>query len=81
MPERAPARNSVAITREELRLSLRSVHSEERLVKNTELADMLDVSPQTVDRMRRKGMPHIRWGQRLIRYRPSEALAWLEEQN
>jgi len=60
-------------------LTLRSIHSEERLVSRAELAEMIGCSEDTIDAMRKKGMPEIRWGRRIVRFRPSRALAWLEE--
>lgn len=58
---------------------LRPIRSVEPLVTKSELADILAVSEDTVDAMRKKGLPCIRWGQRLVRFRASEAVAWWEE--
>jgi phage terminase Nu1 subunit (DNA packaging protein) len=57
---------------------LRSIRSIEPLVTREELAELLNVSTDSVDEMRRAGMPWIRWGARIVRFQPSEALAWLE---
>lgn len=57
---------------------LRPIHAEEALITRGELAVLLHVHEATIDRMREKGMPSIRWGRRLVRFRPSDCLAWLE---
>lgn len=54
-------------------------HGLEPLVTRAQLADLLAVSEDTVDEMRKKGMPSIKWGQRLVRFRASEAMAWWEQ--
>jgi phage terminase Nu1 subunit (DNA packaging protein) len=60
-----------------------SVPQYEQLVDDLEalraLAELLRVSVPTVDRMRRDGMPCVTWGRRLIRFRASECVAWLED--
>lgn len=50
----------------------------DELVTREELAEILKVSVPTIDRMRRAGMPHHRWGRRLVRFRVREAMAWAE---
>jgi excisionase family DNA binding protein len=50
----------------------------EQLVTREELAEILRVSVPTIDRMRRDGIPHHRWGRRLVRFRVAEAMAWAE---
>lgn len=45
-----------------------------------ELAEHFHVHPDTVDKMRREGMPSIRWGARLVRFRVSDCVAWLERE-
>jgi predicted DNA-binding transcriptional regulator AlpA len=57
---------------------LRRIRSIEPLVTRVELAELLGCSEDTIDEMRRAGMPWIRWGARIVRFQPSEALAWLE---
>ena len=57
---------------------LRPIRAEEALITRVELAALLHVSEDTIDRMREKGMPSIRWGRRLVRFRPSDCLSWLE---
>lgn len=51
----------------------------ERYVSANELAPMMGVSLSTVKRLKRAGMPHVTWGRRLVRYRPSVALQWARE--
>lgn len=51
----------------------------EPLVTKQQLVEILGVSEDTIDAMRKAGMPSIRWGRRLIRFRASEALSWFEE--
>lgn len=58
---------------------LRAIRNVEPLVTRAELADLLGVHEDTVDAMRRDGMPCIRWGRRLVRFRASEAVAWLDD--
>jgi excisionase family DNA binding protein len=60
---------------------LRPVRSEERLVDRETLAGLLGCSTDTVDRMRKDGMPAIRWGGKLVRFRPSACMLWLEAQS
>jgi predicted DNA-binding transcriptional regulator AlpA len=50
--------------------------SPEPYVDRREMARLMGVSVATIDRMRRDGMPAVTWGRRLIRFRPSESLAW-----
>jgi predicted DNA-binding transcriptional regulator AlpA len=54
------------------------IRSVEPLISRAQLADLLGVSEDTIDAMRKAGMPSIRWGRRLIRFRASEALTWFE---
>lgn len=53
-----------------------SVREVERYVTRRELAQMMGVSPVTVDRLRRAGMPSVVWSVRSRRFKPSVALAW-----
>lgn len=64
-------------------MSLRAVPTEppalpdhEPYVNARELAAWMRVSERTIRTFTAEGMPHERWGLRLVRYRPSEALAW-----
>jgi phage terminase Nu1 subunit (DNA packaging protein) len=57
---------------------LRSIRSIEPLVTREELAELLNVSTDSVDEMRRAGMPWIRWGSRLVRFEATAAVAWLK---
>lgn len=50
----------------------------EPLVTRAELARLAACSPSTIDRARRAGMPSIQIGRRLRRFRPGDALSWLE---
>lgn len=52
----------------------------ERYVSRTELARIMGVSVDTVDRMVAAGMPSETWGRRTRRFRPSTALAWARVQ-
>lgn len=45
-------------------------------VTRRELAEIMGVSVDTVDRMREAGMPSVVWGKRCRRFKPSVALAW-----
>jgi predicted DNA-binding transcriptional regulator AlpA len=53
----------------------------EKLLKESEVAQWLGVSPRTIQgwRQRRKGPPHVVVSSRLIRYREDEILKWLNE--
>ncbi len=45
------------------------------------LAEYLGVHPDMVDRLRAKhGLPYIRMGEKIIRFRKSSVDAWLEDQ-
>jgi hypothetical protein len=44
------------------------------------LAERLECSVDSIDRMRRDGMPSIVWGRRLRRFRYTDVVAWLDEQ-
>lgn len=57
---------------------LRHIRSVEPLVNKAELAELLGCSEDTVDEMRKQGMPSIPWGRRLVRFEASAALAWLK---
>lgn len=57
---------------------LRAVRDVEPLITKGELALLLSCSDDTVDEMRKAGMPCIRWGRRMVRFRASEAIAWFE---
>lgn len=43
------------------------------------LAQLLDLSVATIDRFVAEGMPSETWGLRARRFKPSAALAWLNE--
>jgi phage terminase Nu1 subunit (DNA packaging protein) len=59
---------------------LRSVPSQEPLLSRESLAERLECSVDSIDRMRRDGMPSIVWGRRLRRFRYTDVVAWLDEQ-
>jgi phage terminase Nu1 subunit (DNA packaging protein) len=48
----------------------------ERYVTRTQLADIMGVHVNTIDRLVREGMPSETWGVRARRFRPSVAIAW-----
>ncbi len=48
----------------------------ERYVNRRELAAVMGVSIDTVDRLVAEGMPSVTWGRRTRRFRPSVAIAW-----
>jgi excisionase family DNA binding protein len=47
------------------------------LIDRKELAALLGVSPQTVDRMRKDGMPSLKLGKRTVRFQVDIVWAWL----
>jgi phage terminase Nu1 subunit (DNA packaging protein) len=53
----------------------------EKYVSRRELAELMGVSVQTVDRMVRAGLPSETWGRRTRRFRPSVAVAWARQQS
>jgi phage terminase Nu1 subunit (DNA packaging protein) len=48
----------------------------ERYVTRTQLAVIMGVHVNTIDRLVRDGMPSETWGMRARRFRPSVAIAW-----
>lgn len=48
----------------------------ERYVTRREMARIMGVHVNTVDRLVKEGMPSETWGMRSRRFRPSIALAW-----
>lgn len=48
----------------------------ERYVTRAQLADIMGVHVNTIDRLVRDGMPSETWGVRARRFRPSVAIAW-----
>jgi excisionase family DNA binding protein len=50
-----------------------------RLLTETELAQHLAVSPDTVRRLRYQGLPHVRLGKRLVRYPAVQVAEWIEQ--
>jgi phage terminase Nu1 subunit (DNA packaging protein) len=48
----------------------------ERYVTRAQLAEMMGVHVNTIDRLVRDGMPSETWGVRARRFRPSVAIAW-----
>lgn len=51
-------------------------HQREKYVNRRQLAEILAVSPSTIDRWRRAGMPSDTWGQRIPRFLPSLCIGW-----
>ena len=60
---------------------LRPVPSAEPLMTREQIAEIMGVGVSTVDEFRRAGMPTIRWSRRLVRFRASVCLAWLEAES
>jgi hypothetical protein len=58
------------------------VREPERYLTRAEFADLLGISVREVDRLRERGMPYEgpNWGMRIIRIRPSIAMAWVRSQ-
>jgi predicted DNA-binding transcriptional regulator AlpA len=59
---------------------LRSVESLEPLLSRESLAERLECSVDSVDRMRKAGMPAVRWGRKFVRFRYSDVVRWLDDQ-
>lgn len=59
---------------------LRSIDGQEPLLSRDSLAERMDCSIDTIDRMRDAGMPAVRWGRKFVRFRYSECMAWLDQQ-
>lgn len=49
----------------------------EQYVTRAELARIIGVHVNTIDRLVKEGMPSETWGMRARRFLPSQALAWL----
>ena len=58
---------------------LRVVETVEPLATKPELAELLHVSEDMIEAMVKAGMPVIPWGRRLVRFQPSECIAWWRE--
>lgn len=59
---------------------LRAVPTDEPLLSRESLAERMECSVDTIDRMRAAGMPAVRWGKKFVRFRYSECMAWLNDQ-
>jgi excisionase family DNA binding protein len=59
---------------------LRAVDAQEPLISRETLAQRLETSVDTVDRMRKDGMPCVRWGRRLLRFRYTDVVRWLDQE-
>lgn len=57
---------------------LHPIRTVEPLVTRAALAEIMGVSEDTVDEMRKAGMPWIPWGRRLVRFEASVCVAWLK---
>jgi phage terminase Nu1 subunit (DNA packaging protein) len=51
----------------------------ERYVSRMELAEIMGVSVDTIDRLRKAGMPSYTWGMRTRRFLASEATRWASQ--
>jgi phage terminase Nu1 subunit (DNA packaging protein) len=60
---------------------LRPVNAQEPLLSRRSLAERLECSVDSVDRMRAAGMPSLRWGRQLVRFRYSDVIRWIEGQH
>lgn len=49
-----------------------------KLITTKELADILDVTTQTVYNMAHEGLPRIKLGYNTVRYDPEEVMEWLK---
>lgn len=56
------------------------VEQAERYIDRRELAALMGVSINTIDRMVAQGMPSTTWGRRTRRFKPSTAIAWAQAQ-
>ena len=52
----------------------------EAYVTRERLAEMMGVHVNTVDKLRKQGMPSETWGLRARRFKPSVAIAWARAQ-
>lgn len=52
----------------------------ERYVTRGELAEVFNVSVDTIDRMRKAGMPSTLFGKKSRRFKVSQAEAWIRRQ-
>jgi excisionase family DNA binding protein len=59
---------------------LRAIDAQEPLLSRESLAERLECSVDTVDRMRDDGMPSVRWGRKFIRFRYTDVVRWLDDQ-
>lgn len=53
----------------------------EPLLNNGGVMELLGISRQTLYNYRKKGMPHIKLSERLIRYNKDDVLRWMNSQN
>jgi phage terminase Nu1 subunit (DNA packaging protein) len=53
----------------------------ERYVTRAQLAGMMGVHVNTVDKLVKQGMPSETWGLRTRRFKPSTAIAWARAQH
>lgn len=59
---------------------LRAIDAQEPLLSRERLAERLECSVDSVDRMRAAGMPSIRWGRKFVRFRYSDVIRWLDDE-
>jgi phage terminase Nu1 subunit (DNA packaging protein) len=53
----------------------------ERFLTRAQLAEIIGVSTDTVDRWRKQGLPCVTWGERSVRMRFTDCEAWRETQD
>jgi phage terminase Nu1 subunit (DNA packaging protein) len=58
-----------------------NVASFERYVDRRELAEIMGVHVNTIDKLTAEGMPSETWGMRARRFLPSEAIAWAKQRS
>jgi len=50
-----------------------------KLMRKRDIARLLDVSPRSIDNLLLRGMPHIRFGPKMLRFDPVQVFAWARE--
>ena len=52
--------------------------SDNAYVRRDEMARIMGVSPATLDRLRKQGLPSLSYGRRIVRFHPPTVMRWLE---